>query len=156
MASNKDMSKATTTGKAQELLAKYAVDLAKARLENRRLRARIEPKHGYHRNTRPRILREAKETALRILVAQANGEPISREEFKAVGISTTKRYWGIGLLRYARIMERTSTQFLIDDFVTAEQRLECKYNELVLCPNALEKLRLYLPKSMAYMYKVYP
>ena len=142
-----------TNEEAELLLARYAVDLARARLENRRLRAKVEPKHGYHRTTAPRILRDAKDTALRLMVAQAVGEPISRGELAAMGISRTKRYWGIGLLRFAIIMERTTTNFLIDDFVTAEKRLECKYEELVACPNALEKLRLYLPKSMAYMYK---
>ena len=142
-----------TNEEAELLLARYAVDLARARLENRRLRAKVEPKHGYHRTTAPRILRDAKDTALRLMVAQAVGEPISRQELAAMGITRTKRYWGIGLLRFARIMERTTTKFLIDDFVTAEKRLECKYEELVACPNALEKLRLYLPKSMAYMYK---
>jgi len=150
MANNRDL----TNKRAQELLAKYAVDLAKARLENRRLRTRIEPKHGYHRTTHPRILRAAKETALRLLVAQAVGEPISRDEFKAAAdISRAQRYWGIGLLRYARIMDRRSTKFLIDDFLTAERRLECKYEELTSEQNALERLRLYLPKSMSYMYK---
>lgn len=143
----------TTNEEAELMLARFAVDLAKARLENRRLRAKVEPKHGYHRTTAPRILRDAKDTALRLMVAQAVGEPISRGEMAAMGISRTKRYWGIGLLRFARIMERTTTKFLIDDFVTAEKRLECKYEELVACPNALEKLRLYLPKSMAYMYQ---
>ena len=142
-----------TNEEAELLLARYAVDLARARLENRRLRAKVEPKHGYHRTTAPRILRDAKDTALRLMVAQAVGEPISRQELAAMGITRTKRYWGIGLLRFARIMERTTTKFLIDDFVTAEKRLECKYEELVACPNALEKLRLYLPQSMAYTYK---
>lgn len=138
---------------AQALLAKYAADLARARLENRRLRAKVEAKHGYHKTTAPRILREAKDTALRILVAATVGEPISREELRAAGVTRIKRYWGIGLLRYARIMDRTSSKFLIDDFLTAEKRLECKYDELMQCPNALEKLRLYLPKQMQYAYQ---
>ena len=142
-----------TNEAAELMLARYAVELARARLENRRLRATLEPKHGYHRTTAPRILRDARDTALRLMVAQAVGEPISRGGTAAMGISRTKRYWAIGLLRFARIMDRRTTKFLIDDFVTAEKRLECKYEELVACPNALEKLRLYLPKSMAYMYK---
>lgn len=143
----------TSEEQAQQMLAKFAADLARARLENRRLRARVESRHGYHKTTAPRILREARDTALRIMVAATVGEPISREEMRAAGISRVKRYWAIGLLRYARIMDRTSTTFLIDDFVTAERRLTCKYDELTSCPNALEKLRLYLPKQMAYAYQ---
>jgi hypothetical protein len=139
--------------KIENMAGKLAIELERARLENRRLRARIEPKHGYHRNTRPRILREARDTALRILIAHAAGEPISRAYFQTAGISRTKRYWGIGLLRAAKIMDRTNMQFVVEDFVTAEKRLLSKFSELSTAPDALERLRLYMPKDMAYMYK---
>ncbi len=139
--------------KVEDMTGKLAVELERARLENRRLRAHIEPKHGYHRTTAPRILREARDTAYRILVAYTSDEPISRAYFKAAGISRHKRYWGIGLLRCARIMDRTSMRFVVDDFITAEHRLSAKVAELASAPDALERLRLYMPKDMAYMYQ---
>lgn len=42
--------------------------------------------------------------------------------------------------------------FLVDDFATAEARVKASYDRMKAQQNALEALRLYMPRKMQYMY----
>jgi len=138
---------------ARRLMANLAYELAQAQAENRRLRPHATPRHGYHATTAPRILNAALDNAKTLLVWRTAELPIAREFAQDAGLSRTKFYWAIALLRAGRIMAPRGRQFLIDDIVTATTRLTCKHNDLITRPNALEILRLYAPKQMAHTYQ---
>jgi len=138
---------------ARRLMANLAHELAQARAENRRLRPQVQPRHGYHATTAPRILNAALDNAKTLLLWRAADLPIARDFAQDAGMTRTKFLWAIALLRSCRIMAPRGREFLIDDIATAETRLTCKHNDLITRPNALEILRLYAPKQMAHTYQ---
>lgn len=143
---------ATIIDEANRKLAQLAQEVAQLRNENNYLRRQTGNKHDYHYHTAPRILRRALDDALAMLVLAMNDMPTSRQFMYELGYSERRYYWAIGLLRAARIMAPRGRRLADVDFKTAEQRLQSKYESLKNEGDALEKLRLYMPKKMAYTY----
>lgn len=143
---------ATIIDQAQQKLARMAQEVAQLRNENSYLRRQTGSTHDYHYHTAPRILRRAFDDALAMLVLAMNDMPTSRQFMYELGYSERRYYWAIGLLRAARIMASRGRRLADLDFVTAEQRLQSKYESLKNETDVLEKLRLYMPKKMAYTY----
>lgn len=143
---------ATIIDEANRKLAQLAQEIAQLRNENSYLRRQTGSKHDYHYYTAPRILRRALDDALAMLVLAMNDMPTSRQFMYELGYSERRYYWAIGLLRAARVMAPRGRRLADMDFVTAEQRLQSKYDQLKNERDALEKLRLYMPKKMAYTY----
>ena len=143
---------ATIIDEAQQKLAQLAQEVAQLRNENSYLRRQTGNKHDYHYHTAPRILRRALDDALSMLVLAMNDMPVSRQFMYELGYSERRYYWAIGLLRAARVMAPRGRRLADVDFKTAEQRLQSKYESLKSDKDALEKLRLYMPKKMQYTY----
>lgn len=143
---------ATIIDQAQQKLARLAQEVAQLRNENSYLRRQTGNTHDYHYHTAPRILRRALDDGLAMLVLTMNDYPISRQFMYELGYSERRYYWAIGLLRAARVMAPRGRRLADLDFATAEQRLQGKYDQLKSDKDALEKLRLYMPKKMAYAY----
>lgn len=143
---------ATIIDEANRKLAQLAQEVAQLRNENNYLRRQTGNKHDYHYHTAPRILRRAFDDALAMLVLAMNDMPVSRQFMYELGYSERRYYWAIGLLRAARIMAPRGRRLADLDFKTAEQRLQSKYESLKNEQDALEKLRLYMPKKMQYTY----
>jgi hypothetical protein len=127
--------------------------LEQARKENRYLRSRTEEKHPYHINTSGRILRRALDDGTAILVLRYSGYPVGRGYCHQLGYSERRYFWAMGLLRSARVVSARGSRWLVDDFVTAEAKVKASYERLKDQPNALEMVRLYMPRKMQYMYK---
>lgn len=142
----------TELKKAQQMLARLAQEIAQLRSENRHLRRSTGDKHPFHYNTAPRILRRALDDATAFLVLASNGYPTSRKFCYDLGYSERRYYWAIGLLRAARVMAPRGRALVVEDFATADTRLQSKYNALKGQPNALETLRVYMPRKMASVY----
>ena len=122
--------------------------LAQLRSENRYLRGKTAGKYDLrHLGRTGRILRRALDDATAILALQASGYKPTRSLCLGIGISERRFFWGVGLLRYARIMD--GSEFADLDFNMAESRLHTQYERLKLQPDALELLRLRMPKKMA-------
>ena len=122
--------------------------LAQLRSENRYLRSKTAGKYDLrHLGRTGRILRRALDDATAILALQASGYKPTRTLCLGIGISERRFFWGIGLLRYARIME--GNEFEDMDFNMAESRLHDQYKRLKTLPDALEILRMRMPKKMA-------
>lgn len=144
---------ATIIDSAQQKLTRLAQEVAQLRNENNYLRRQTgRPDYDYHYHTAPRILRRALDDALAMLVLHMNDYPISRGFMYELGYSERRYYWAIGLLRAARIMAPRGRKLADMDFQTAEARLQAKYESLRSDHDALQKLRLYMPKKMAYAY----
>lgn len=144
---------ATIIDEAQQKLTRLAQEVAQLRSENNYLRRQTgRPDYDYHYHTTPRILRRALDDALAMLVLTMNGYPISRGFMYELGYSERRYYWAIGLLRAARIMAPRGRKLADTDFQTAEARLQAKYESLKADGDALQKLRLYMPKKMQYAY----
>lgn len=143
---------ATIIDEAQQKLAQLAQEVAQLRNENSYLRRQTGSTHDYHYHTAPRILRRALDDALAMLVLAMNDMPVSRQFMYELGYSERRYYWAIGLLRAARVMAPRGRRLADVDFKTAEQRLQSKYESLKSDKDALEKLRLYMPKKMQYTY----
>ena len=138
--------------RALQLLANLQQTLEQVRSENRYLRSKTEGKHTYHIGTAPRILRRALDDATAFLVLKASGFPVSRRYVGALGYSERRYAWAMGLLRSARVVSARGYAFIVDDFATAEARVKASYERLKAQQNALEALRLYMPRKMQYMY----
>lgn len=138
--------------RALQVIANLQQTLEQVRSENRYLRSKTEGKHTYHIGTAPRILRRALDDATAFLVLKASGFPVSRRYVGALGYSERRYAWAMGLLRSARVVSARGYAFLVDDFATAEARLKASYDRLKGQQNALEALRLYMPRKMQYMY----
>lgn len=143
---------ATIIDQAQQKLARLAQEVAQLRNENSYLRRQTGGAHDYHYHTAPRILRRALDDGLAMLVLTMNDYPISRQFMYELGYSERRYYWAIGLLRAARVMAPRGRRMADVDFQTAESKLQSKYESLKADKDALEKLRLYMPKKMAYAY----
>lgn len=144
---------ATIIEEAQQKLARLAQEVAQLRNENNYLRRHTErPDFDYHYHTAPRILRRALDDALAMLVLAMNDYPISRGFMYELGYSERRFYWAIGLLRAARIMSPRGRRLADTDLKTAESKLQAKYESLKADADALQKLRLYMPKKMQYAY----
>jgi hypothetical protein len=143
---------ATIIDEANRKLAQLAQEVAQLRNENSYLRRQTGKAHDYHYHTAPRILRRALDDALAMLVLIMNDMPTSRQFMHELGYSERRYYWAIGLLRAARVMAPRGRRVADVDFKTAEQRLQSKYESLKTEQDALEKLRLYMPKKMQYTY----
>lgn len=87
-----------------------------------------------------------------MLMLAANDYPTSRQFFYDLGYSERRYYWAIGLLRAARIMAPRGRRLADMDFQSAESRLKNKYESLKSDGDALQVLRLYMPKKMSYTY----
>ena len=111
--------------------------LAQLRSENRYLRSKTAGKYDLrHLGRTGRILRRALDDATAILALQASGYKPTRTLCLGIGISERRFFWGIGLLRYARIME--GNEFADMDFNMAESRLHDQYKRLKILPDALK------------------
>lgn len=143
---------ATIIDDAHRKLAQLAQEVAQLRNENNYLRRQTGSTHDYHYNTAPRILRRALDDALAMLVLAMNDMPVSRQFMHELGYSERRYYWAIGLLRAARVMAPRGRRLADVDFKTAEQRLQSRYESLKNEGDALEKLRLYMPRKMQYTY----
>lgn len=142
----------TTIDSAQQKLARLAQEVAQLRQENSRLRRLTPSASSYHYNTAGRILRRALDDATAMLMLAANDYPTSRQFFYDLGYSERRYYWAIGLLRAARIMAPRGRRLADMDFQSAESRLKNKYESLKSDGDALQVLRLYMPKKMSYTY----
>ncbi len=142
-----------TVDRALQTIANLQQNLEQARKENRHLRRRTESMHPYRRNTAPRILRRAYDDGTSMLVLWASDYSVSRRFLYEIGISERRFSWALGLLRSARIVSPRGSSCLIDDFASAENRLKATYERLRGQPNALESLRLYMPRNRQYMYE---
>lgn len=141
-----------TVDKALQVITNLQQSLEQARRENRHLRRKTEGRHAYHYNTAPRILRRALDDGLAIVLLHANGYGTGRGFCYEIGISERRYFWAVGLLRSARVMAPRGHAWLVDDFVTAEAKVKGEYERIKAQPNALEMLRLYMPKKMAHVY----
>lgn len=141
-----------TVNRAAQMIANLEQNLKQARRENRNLRSKTEGAHPYHRNTAGRILRRAFDDANAFLVLQSSGYTISRRFVYELGFSERRYSWALGLLRSARVVSPRGASWWVDDFATAETRVKAEYDKLRGQPNALERLRLYMPKNRQYMY----
>jgi hypothetical protein len=142
-----------TVDRALQTINNLQQNLEQARRENRHLRRKTETMHPYRRTTGPRILRRALDDSTAMLVLWASDYTISRRFVYELGISERRYSWALGLLRSARIVAPRGSSCLIDDFITAEARLKTEYERLKGRPNALERLRLYMPRNRQYMYE---
>lgn len=138
--------------KAQQVIANLQQEVAQLRSENRHLRRKTGGKHPYHYNTVPRVLRRALDDALAMLALAYNDFPTSRQFFYELGYSERRYYWAVGLLRAARVMTAKGRGLMVDDIETAESRLQARYNTLKTQVDALEHLRIYMPKKMGNVY----
>jgi hypothetical protein len=145
-----------TIDRALKVLNHLQQNLEQVRRENRHLRGKVADKHPYHRNTTGRILRRALDDAMAFLVLHADGFTVSRRYVYDLGISERRYSWALGLLRAARIVAARGSAWRELDFLTAETRLHVEYERLKAQPNALELLRLYMPKSMRNTYQGKP
>lgn len=144
---------ATIIKDAQQKLAQLAQEVGQLRNENRYLRRHTERQdYEYHYRTAPRILRRAFDDAMAMLVLASNDYPLSRGFMYELGYSERRFYWSIGLLRAARIMAPRGRRLADLTFQAAESKLQAKYESLKADGDALQKLRLYMPKKMAYAY----
>ncbi len=141
-----------TIDKALHLIANLQQNLEQARKENRHLRRRTEGAHPYHYNTAPRILRRALDDALAIVLLRTNGYNVGRGFCYELGISERRYFWAMGLLRSARVVSARGSAWLVDDFTSAETKVKREYERIKPHANALEQLRLYMPKKMAHVY----
>ena len=122
--------------------------LAQLRSENRYLRGKTAGQYDLrHLGRTGRILRRSLNDATVILALQASGYKPTRALCLALGISERRYFWAVGLLRSARIMD--GTEFMDLDFNMAEARLHAQYARLKALPDALELLRMRMPKKMA-------
>lgn len=137
---------------ALQRLSRLENELAQLRNENNHLRKQTGNTTTYHYNTAGRILRRALDDATVMLMLAANGYPTSRQFFYELGFSERRYYWAIGLLRAARIMAPRGRRLADLDFQQAEAKLKSRYENLKNDGDALQVLRLYLPKKMAYTY----
>ena len=138
---------------AQQKLTQLAQEVAQLRNENKYLRRHTErPDYEYHHHTAPRILRRALDDAMAMLVLAMNDYPLSRGFMYELGYSERRYYWAIGLLRISRIMTPRVRSLAEMTFQAAESKLQAKYEALKNDHDALQKLRLYMPKKMAYAY----
>lgn len=137
---------------AQQKLAELAQTIAQLRKENNHLRRLNGRQHDYHYSTADRILHRALDDSLALLALAASGYPTSRQFFCELGYSERRYYWAIGLLRSARVMAARGRRLADLDFQTAEAKVRARYDALKNDQNALEALRLYMPKKMAYTY----
>lgn len=137
---------------AQQKLAQLAQEVAQLRRENNHLRRLTGRRHDYHYSTADRILHRALDDSMAMLALAANDYPTSRQFFYELGYSERRYYWAIGLLRAARVMAPRGRRLADIDFQTAETKLRARYEVLKNDANALEALRLYMPKKMAYTY----
>lgn len=142
----------TTIDSAQQKLARLAQEVAQLRQENSHLRRLAPSASSYHYNTSGRILRRALDDATAMLMLAANDYPTSRQFFYDLGYSERRYYWAIGLLRAARIMAPRGRRLADMDFQSAEAKLKSRYENLKNDGDALQVLRLYMPKKMAYTY----
>jgi hypothetical protein len=142
----------TTIETAQQKLTQLAQEVAQLRKENNHLRRATGRKHDYHYSTADRILHRALDDSMAMLALAANGYPTSRQFFYELGYSERRYYWVIGLMRAARVMAPRGRRLADLDFQTAETKLRARYDVLKNDANALEALRLYMPKKMAYAY----
>lgn len=142
----------TIIDSAQQKLAQLAQEVAQLRKENNHLRRATRRKHDYHYSTADRIIHRALDDALALMALAANGYPTSRQFFYELGYSERRYYWAIGLMRAARVMSPRGRRLADLDWQTAESKLRARYDALKDDPNALEALRLYMPKKMAYAY----
>lgn len=122
--------------------------LAQLRSENRYLRSKTAGQYDLrHLGRTGRILRRALDDATAILALQASGYKPTRSLCLGVGISERRFFWAVGLLRSARVMN--GSEFADLDFNRAESKLHAQYDALKVRPDALELLRLRMPKKMA-------
>jgi hypothetical protein len=134
--------------KAQVTLASLQNQLAQLRSENRYLRSKTAGKYDMkHLGQTGRILRRALDDATVILAMQVSGYKPSRAFCLDLGMSERRFFWAVGLLRSARVMEDNT--FLEMDFQTAESKLKGRYAFLKARPDALDLLRLRMPRKMA-------
>ena len=122
--------------------------LTQLRSENRYLRSKTAGQYDLrHLGRTGRILRRSLDDATVILALQVSGYKPTRAMCLGLGISERRYFWAIGLLRFARIMD--GNEFLDLDFNMAEAKLHAQYARLKALPDALELLRLRMPKKMA-------
>lgn len=138
--------------KGMRVIDNLRQELEQARKENRYLRAKDGGKHPYHQNTAGRILRRAYDDGLAIVLLRTSGIPISRRYAYEMGYSERRYTWALGLLRSARVISPRGYAWLVKDFATADAKLEREYKRLKEQPNALEMLRVFMPKKMEYTY----
>lgn len=143
---------AATIDQALQAINNLKQRIAQLQSENKYLRSKTEGRHSYHVNTTPRILRRALDDAYSIMVLKFDGFPVGRGYCYELGISERRYFWAMGLLRSARVVAPRGASWLIEDFITADQRLRSTYDRLKNEPTALEALRLYMPKKMAHAY----
>ncbi len=127
--------------------------LTQMRNENRYLRSQTKAMHSYHINTAGRILRRAKDDSGAIMMLKYDGYPVGRGYCHGVGMSERQYFWAMGLLRSSRVVSARGSKWLVDDFITADKKVDTNYERLKSQPNALEMLRMYMPRKMQYMYK---
>jgi hypothetical protein len=65
-----------------------------------------------------------------------SGFPITRGFCYELGYSVRRFYWGVALLRSARVMKPRGRTLMVEDFVEAEQRVNAKYQALKKAPDA--------------------
>lgn len=141
-----------TIEEATQIVANLQQEIVQLRSENSYLRRKAEPAHPYHYTTAPRILRRSLDDAMAFLTLAHSGFPITRGFCYELGYSVRRFYWAVGLLRSARVMKPRGRTLMVDDFVEAERRVNAKYQSLKKAPDALDQLRLYIPKNFAYAY----
>lgn len=129
--------------------------IAQLRRENRYLRSKIgDPPLGLkHVNTIGRILRRAYDDALSLLALCDANYKVTRALAGTIGVSERCYYWAIGLLRSAGVMRQN--HWLITTYDVGALKLEARYQELRERADALDLLRLYMPKKMEYIYQTH-
>ena len=132
--------------------------IAQLRRENRYLRSKMgdRPVGLKTVNTIGRILRRALDDALSLLALRAANYQVTRQLAHELGISERRYYWSLGLLRSASVLRanhwRIDPAASLETHQTACAKVQERYTELRERGDALEMLRLYLPKKMDYTY----
>lgn len=143
----------TTIDQALHVINNLQQTLEQVRRENRYLRTKTESKHSYHVSTSARILRRALDDSIAIMTLRYSGYSIGRGFCYQLGYSERRYFWAMGLLRSARIVSARGSAWLVDDFRTAEDKLRTCHDRIKSQSNALEMVRLYMPRKMQYMYR---
>lgn len=96
-----------------------------------------------------RILRQALDDANSILLWWFGGFKVSRGLAAQLGVTGHRYYWALGLLRAARVCSSPGVVILCDSPDDCAKRVKARYDSLVNERDALDRLRLHMPKNFS-------
>jgi hypothetical protein len=84
-----------------------------------------------------------------ILLWWFGGFRVSRAFAAALGVTGHRYYWALGLLRAARVCSSPGVVILCDSMADCQRRVKVKYDALVNERDALDRLRIFMPKNFS-------